>query len=83
VGNVYAAPRRIPHALVVRSERARYVSATIVRSPARYEDFLRAVAVPVPTSAAAWDEGGDASRLSALAAPNGIEIIDGPHAIKA
>jgi quercetin dioxygenase-like cupin family protein len=83
VGDVYAAPRRIPHALVVRSARARYVSATIVRSPARYEDFLRAVAVPVPASAAAWDEGGDASRLSALAAPNGIEIIDGPHAIKA
>jgi hypothetical protein len=83
VGDVYAAPRATPHALVVESERARYVSATVVWSAARYEDFLRAVAIPVPDSAKAWDEGGDASRLSALAAPNGIEILDGPHAVKA
>jgi quercetin dioxygenase-like cupin family protein len=83
VGDVYAAPQATPHALVVESERARYVSATVVRSATRYEDFLRAVAVPVPASAAAWDEGGDASRLAALAAPNGIEILDGPHAVKA
>jgi quercetin dioxygenase-like cupin family protein len=83
VGDVYAAPRKIPHALIVESERARYVSATLVRSAARYEDFLRAVAIPVASSAAAWDEGGDAARLAALAAPNGIEILDGPHAVKA
>jgi quercetin dioxygenase-like cupin family protein len=81
VGDVYAAPHATPHALVVESERARYVSATVVRSAARYEDFLRAVAVPVEASAAAWDEGGDASRLAALAEPNGIEILDGPHAV--
>jgi quercetin dioxygenase-like cupin family protein len=81
VGDVYAAPPRTPHALVVESHRARYVSATVVRSAARYEDFLRAVAVPVPASAAAWDENGDAARLAAIAEPNGIEILDGPHAV--
>ena len=81
IGDVYATPLRTPHALVVESHRARYVSATVVRSAARYEDFLRAVAVPVPVSAAVWHEGGDAARLAALAAPNGIEILDGPHAV--
>ena len=81
VGDVYAAPKATPHALVVESRHARYVSATVVRSAARYEDFLRAVAVPVPASAQAWDEVGDASRLAALAEPNGIEILDGPHAV--
>ncbi len=81
IGDVYAAPQRTPHALVVESHQARYVSATVVRSAARYEDFLRAVAVPVPVSAAVWHEGGDAARLAALAEPNGIEILDGPHAV--
>lgn len=81
VGDVYATPLRTPHALVVESHRSRYVSATVVRSAARYEDFLRAVAVPVPVSAAVWREGEDAARLAALAEPNGIEILDGPHAV--
>jgi quercetin dioxygenase-like cupin family protein len=83
VGDVYAAPKRTPHALIVESHRARYVSATVVRSAARYEDFLRAVTIPAPTAAAAWDEGDDAARLAALAEPNGIEILDGPQAVKA
>src|SRR6185295_14656841 len=50
VGDVYAAPHATPHALVVESKRARYVSATVVRSAARYEDFLRAVSVPPEAS---------------------------------
>jgi quercetin dioxygenase-like cupin family protein len=82
VGDVYTAPQSTPHALVVESKRARYLSATVVRSAARYEDFLRAVAIPVASSADAWQEGGDAARLAALAAPNGIKILDGPHAVK-
>jgi quercetin dioxygenase-like cupin family protein len=81
VGDVYAAPRATPHALVVESARARYVSATVVRSAARYEDFLRAVTVPAPGSHERWEEGGDGARVAALAAANGIEVIAGPHAV--
>jgi quercetin dioxygenase-like cupin family protein len=71
-GKTYSAPRATAHALVVESEKARYVNATVVRSAARYEDFLRAVAIPGEGAQAAWEEG-DAGRLAALAAPNGIE----------
>jgi quercetin dioxygenase-like cupin family protein len=81
-GETYSAPRATAHALVVASERARYVHATIVNSAGLYEDFLRAVAIPVEGAHAAWEDG-DATRLAALAAPNGIEILDGPHAVAA
>jgi quercetin dioxygenase-like cupin family protein len=81
-GETYAAPRATPHAVVVASERARYMHATVVKSAGLYEDFLRAVAIPVEGAHAAWEDD-DAARLAALAAPNGIEIVDGPHAVKA
>lgn len=81
-GETYSAPGATAHALVVESEKARYVHATVVRSAARYEDFLHAVAVPVGDARATWEEE-DAARLEALAAPNGIEIVDGPHAVSA
>jgi quercetin dioxygenase-like cupin family protein len=81
-GETYTAPRATPHAVVVESERARYMHATVVKSAGLYEDFLRAVAIPVEDAHAAWEDE-DFSRLAALAAPNGIEIIDGPHAVKA
>jgi quercetin dioxygenase-like cupin family protein len=77
-GDAFAAPRATPHALVVESRGARYLSATLARSATRYEDFLRAVAVP--SDASSWEESGDASRLAAIAAPNGIEVLGGPGA---
>jgi quercetin dioxygenase-like cupin family protein len=77
-GDAFAAPRAIPHALRVESRNARYVSASVVRSVARYEDFLRAVAVPVDEPASSWEESGDASRLAAFAAPNGIHVLGAP-----
>jgi quercetin dioxygenase-like cupin family protein len=79
-GDVFAVPRGIPHAQRVESRTVRYVSAAVVRSVERYEDFLRAVAVPVDESASSWDESGDASRIAALAAPNGIEVLAAPGA---
>jgi hypothetical protein len=57
----------------------RYLSATVARSAARYEDFLRAVAVPAETSS--WEKSGDSSRLAAIAAPNGIDVLGGPGAV--
>jgi quercetin dioxygenase-like cupin family protein len=77
-GDAFAAPRAIPHALVVESREVRYLSATVARSAARYEDFLRAVAVPAEASSASWEESGDASRLAAIAEPNGIEVLGPP-----
>jgi quercetin dioxygenase-like cupin family protein len=80
-GDSFAAPREIPHTLVVESREARYLSATVARSAARYEDFLRAVAVPSEGSSLSWQESGDASRLSAIAAPNGIDVLGEPGAV--
>jgi hypothetical protein len=53
-----------------------------VQSAGLYEDFLRAVTVPAEGGHAAWEDG-DFARLAALAAPNRIEIVDGPHAVRA
>jgi quercetin dioxygenase-like cupin family protein len=77
-GDAFAAPRASPHTLVVESSEARYLSATLARSATRYEDFLRAVAVP--SDASSWEESGDASRLAAIAAPNGIDVLGAPGA---
>jgi quercetin dioxygenase-like cupin family protein len=80
-GNAFAASPGIPHTLVVESREVRYLSATVVRSAARYEDFLRAVAVPSEESSLSWQASGDASRLSAIAAPNGIDVLGEPGAV--
>jgi quercetin dioxygenase-like cupin family protein len=80
-GDAFSAPRGIPHTLVVDSREIRYVSATLARSAPRYEDFLRAVAVPSQGSSLSWQESGDASRLSAIAAPNGIDVLGEPGAV--
>jgi hypothetical protein len=82
-GDSFAAPRGIPHTLVVESRDVRYLSATVARSAALYEDFLRAVAIPAEGSSLSWQESGDASRLAAIAAPNGIGVLGAPGAIGA
>jgi quercetin dioxygenase-like cupin family protein len=80
-GDAFAAPQATPHTFVVESQEVRYLSATVARSAARYEDFLRAVAVPAEGSSLSWEESGDAARLSAIAGPNGIDILGGPGAV--
>jgi quercetin dioxygenase-like cupin family protein len=72
------APEGVPHALRIDSDEARYVSATIAPSAARYEDFLRATALPADVPPSSWEESGDALRVAALAAPNGIEVLGPP-----
>lgn len=76
-GESVVAPRAVPHAVRAPHGPARYLSGSLVRSAARYEDFLRAVAPPLP-DAAAWTEGEDAFRLSALGAVNGISLVGAP-----
>jgi quercetin dioxygenase-like cupin family protein len=80
-GDSFAAPPGIPHTLAVESREARYLSATVARSAARYEDFLRAVALPAEGSSLSWQESGDASRLAAIAAPNGIDVLGEPGTV--
>jgi uncharacterized cupin superfamily protein len=80
-GDSFSAPRGIPHTLVVESREIRYLSATVARSAARYEDFLRAVAVPAEGSSLSWQESGDASRLAAIGAPNAIDVLGAPGTI--
>jgi quercetin dioxygenase-like cupin family protein len=82
-GEAFSAPRGVPHTLVVESREIRYLSATVARSAARYEDFLRAVAVPSEGSSLSWQESDDASRLAAIAAPNGIDVLGEPGAVGA
>jgi quercetin dioxygenase-like cupin family protein len=79
-GHAIVAPRAIPHTLLVESREARYLSATLARSAARYEDFLRATAIPT-VEPFSWEESGDASRVAALAGPNGIEVLGPPGEI--
>jgi quercetin dioxygenase-like cupin family protein len=80
-GDAFSAPRRIPHTLVVESREIRYLSATVARSAARYADFLRAVALPAEGSSLSWHESGDASRIAAIAAPNGIDVLGEPGVV--
>lgn len=82
-GDAFTAPRATPHTLVVESRDVRYVSATVARSASRYEDFLRAVAVPAEAPCSSWEQSGDASRLAAIAAPNGIDVLGGPGVVGA
>jgi len=66
-GESVVAPRGVPHAVRAPDGPVRYLSGSLVRSAARYEDFLRAVAPRM--------DADDALRLSALAAPNGISLV--------
>ena len=79
-GQGILAPRAIPHSLLVQSRKARYLSATFARSVTRYEDFLRATALPTDAPLL-WEESGDASRVAALASPNGIQVLGAPGEI--
>lgn len=74
-GESTVAPAGVAHALRVTSPVARYVVTTRAGAPGRYEDFLRAVALP-----AALDEGETAA-LAVLGEPNGIAVLGPPGAL--
>lgn len=79
-GESLVAPAGIAHALRAPSGAARYLSGSLVRSAALYEDFLRAVSLPFEPDGD-WAESDDAFRLATLAAPNGIEVLGAPGAL--
>lgn len=66
-GESVVAPRGVPHTVRAPHGPVRYLSGSLVRSAARYEDFLRAVAPRM--------DADDALRLSALGASNGISLV--------
>ena len=66
-GESVVAPRGVPHAVRAPHGPARYLSGSLVRSAARYEDFLLAVAPRM--------DADDALRVSALGASNGISLV--------
>jgi quercetin dioxygenase-like cupin family protein len=76
-GESVVAPRDVPHTHRAESDRVRYLSMAFTKSVARYEDFLRAVALPGALS------GEDAAGLAALARPNGITVLGDPGALPA
>ena len=53
----------------------RLVASTCVRSPGRYEDFLRAVSEPSAMSSE------DEANLAVLAAATGIDVLGEPGAL--
>jgi hypothetical protein len=73
-GDTYVVPRGMAHTHRADSERARYATASFVRSAARYEDFARAVARP----AGGWTSPEELATLAAIAAPNAIAILGPP-----
>jgi quercetin dioxygenase-like cupin family protein len=75
-GETYVAPRRVPHALAAGPTGARYVTATLTPAVDRYQEFVRAVALP-----ALAGEGGALEEERALAftaAASGIQVLGPP-----
>jgi quercetin dioxygenase-like cupin family protein len=75
-GEVALAPKGVPHARRIDSERARYL---VIGSPAGFEAFLREAGEPAPANA--LPPAGrpiDPGALAAVAARHGIEILGPP-----
>jgi quercetin dioxygenase-like cupin family protein len=66
-------PAGTPHTIRAEARDARVLSGAHIRSPGRYEDFLRAVALP---GGAATAE--DAATLAVIAAAAGTEVLGPP-----
>jgi hypothetical protein len=73
-GDTVDVPAGRPRTFRVDTDGARWLVLTTVRSVARFEDFGRALAVPVGNSWTAEDEAATA----AIGEPNGIEILGPP-----
>lgn len=77
-GDVVDAPRHVPRTYRVESDGARWLVLTRVASVARFEDFGRAVAVPVAAPDEAWPGDDEAAGLAAIAAANAISVLGPP-----
>lgn len=78
-GGSRLAPAGVPHAHRATSALVRVRTATVVASPGRYEEFARAVAVPSDAAFSPDEE----TALAAIAAANGIVVLDVPGATAA
>lgn len=76
-GDSFVVPSGVAHTHVAEAHGARFRTSTFVASPARYADFLRAVA-PVDAGGAGAEENG---ALAAIAAANRIDLLGPPGAL--
>ena len=77
-GDVFVAPKGVPHTVRGEAKRSRYLAMTSARSVSRYEDFLRAVARPGST--AQWTSPEEAAVVRVIAEANGITVLGAPGA---
>jgi quercetin dioxygenase-like cupin family protein len=68
-------PRGRPHALLVTSPQARYLT---LHTPAGFDSFTRAVGTPVTTDTPPDEPPPDPATLAALARAHGIEFLGPP-----
>jgi hypothetical protein len=79
MGDSVEIPAGEPRTFRVDSDGARWLVLTTVRSVARFEDFGRALAIPIGNSWTAEDE----ATVGAIAGANGIEILGPPGTLPA
>jgi mannose-6-phosphate isomerase-like protein (cupin superfamily) len=72
-GETFVAPAGVPHTLRAEAGPTRLRISAAVSSPARYEDFQRAIVCAHDSFT-----GQEAMTLAAIAAPNAIEILGPP-----
>jgi quercetin dioxygenase-like cupin family protein len=77
-GEVFVAPKGLPHTVRGHAARSRYLAMTSARSVSRYEDFLRAVARPTTADSSEWASPEDAAVVRVIAEANGISILGPP-----
>ena len=86
-GDVFLAPKRVPHTYRADSQRVRYLAVAFVRSVGGYEDFLRAVGTPPveakPSESQSWLGGDEVAALAATASANRISVLGPPGALPA
>ncbi len=73
-GGAVSAPRGAERAIRIESDGASWLSASRVRSAARYDDFGRAVG----TATGCWATDEDEAAVRAIAGANGIRVIAPP-----
>ncbi|MBD0291639.1 MAG: hypothetical protein ICV74_10325 [Thermoleophilia bacterium] len=76
-GDAVSAPRLAERAVRIESDGASWLSASRVRSAARYDDFGRAVGA----ATRAWATPEDEATVRAIAGENGIRILGAPGAL--
>jgi quercetin dioxygenase-like cupin family protein len=80
-GQAALAPRGVPHAYRVESDRARWI---VINSPAGYEQFVRAASEPAPRAELPpAGRHSDRAALARAAAEQGIEILGPPGMLPA